>query len=132
VRFKEGTGSTQVLSWRPRHIEFGTNSPTGGWVMINQFYYPTWKAELTGQAQPAMVRSAMPEGLLEVLAPPGRQDIRVQIPVGFMEYLGRWLSVLSILSALIFGFSDKTDSSRGRTTNVDINKQQRRSVCPRQ
>ncbi len=105
VRFKEGTGSTQLLSWTPRHIEFETSSPTGGWVMVNQFYYPTWKAELIDRAKPATVRTVMPEGLLEVQVPPGVQSIAVDIPTSITESMGRWLTALSLVFCLVRGFS---------------------------
>jgi hypothetical protein len=90
--------------WKPRRIELETNSSTEEWVMITQLDYPTWKGELIGQGRPATVRPAMPEGLMEVQVPPGSQWILVYIPISFMEHLGRWLSVLSILLCVMFGF----------------------------
>ncbi|MGB9203406.1 MAG: hypothetical protein WCB94_05455 [Terriglobales bacterium] len=78
VRFLTGEGTANVLLWKPRHIEFQANSATGGWVMIRQFYYPSWRAALVGpyKASPDQtpdidIRAAMPEGLLELRVPPG-------------------------------------------------------------
>ncbi|MGB7263875.1 MAG: 6-pyruvoyl-tetrahydropterin synthase-related protein [Terracidiphilus sp.] len=107
ARFKEGAGTAQVLLWSPRHIQVETNSPTGGWVMVNQFYYPTWQAELIGQSKRAMIRPAMPEGLLEVQVPPGSQKMRVDIPVSALEYLGRLLSVLGLLLCLVPSLAER-------------------------
>jgi hypothetical protein len=103
TRFKEGIGSTQLLMWKPRQIEIETNGSTGGWVMINQLYYPTWKAELIDQGGLVAVRPAVPEGLLEVQAPPGNHRILIHIPVSLAEYMGRWLSILSILLCVALG-----------------------------
>ena len=103
ARFKEGDGIAQVQLWKPRQIELETKSTAGGWVMINQFYYPTWNAELIGQTRPVEVRAAMPEGLLETKVPAGIQEIRVAIPVSRAEYLGRWLSALCTLLCIILG-----------------------------
>jgi hypothetical protein len=103
ARFKQGDGSAEVRLWKPRQIELETNSAAGGWVMINQFYYPTWKAELVGQTAPLEIRAAMPEGLLEVEVPAGIQEIRVGIPVSRAEHLGRWLSALSALLCILWG-----------------------------
>src|SRR5271166_633049 len=103
AKFKEGDGIAQVQLWKPRQIELETNSAAGGWVMISQFYYPTWKAELMGQTAPLEVRAAMPEGLLEVKVPAGIQEIGVGIPVSRAEHLGRWLSALCALLCVIWG-----------------------------
>jgi hypothetical protein len=101
VRFLTGEGTADVLLWKPRHIEFQTNSATGGWVMIRQFYYASWRAALVGpyKASPDQtldidIKAAMPEGLLELQVPPGRQQIQLEIPIGRAERVGYWISVL--------------------------------------
>jgi hypothetical protein len=101
LRFLTGEGTANVLHWQPRHIEFQANSATGGWVMIRQFYYPAWRAALAGayKASPEQsvdidIRAAMPEGLLELQVPPGRQQIQLEIPIGRAERIGYWISVM--------------------------------------
>jgi hypothetical protein len=101
VRFLTGAGTANVLVWKPRHIEFQTNSSTGGWVMIRQFYYPAWRAALVGpyKASPDQtldidIKAAMPEGLLELQVPPGRQQIQLEIPIGRAERIGYWISLM--------------------------------------
>lgn len=70
--------------------------------MINQFYYPEWKARVVGGSSSVEVKAAMPQGLLEVQVPPGRQMTRIEISAGFAERLGRWLSgFCALLSVLI-------------------------------
>ncbi len=105
LTFLGGSGSADVLLWKPRHIEFLTNSSTGGPVMINQFYYPAWRA-LDDNRQAVQVRARAPEGLLEVNVPPGLQRIRLEIPLGPAERIGRWISGLCVLLsvALARGF----------------------------
>ncbi len=105
IRFREGDGTADIIIWRPRQIEFRTNSLTGGWVMVNQFYYPTWTASIRGGATPIEVRTALPEGLLEVQVPPGIQNIRVEIPLSRTEHLGRWISLLCAFLCMLLGFS---------------------------
>ncbi len=119
VRFREGGGSTQLLLWKPRKIELQTQSSTGGWIMINQLYFSTWEAELIDQGKRAMIRPAMPEGLIEVQAPPGNQHIEIDIPISRMEYMGGWLSVLSLLYCLIFCFSKKVGGSHVGKTDIE-------------
>jgi len=94
VRFSEATGNVDVLIWKPRHIEFRTNSVTGGAITINQFYYPAWHAEVTGQSGPAATEAAMPTGLLQLRVPPGIQDVKLDIAVSTPERLGCWVSAL--------------------------------------
>jgi hypothetical protein len=97
VRFLSGNGTANVLLWKPRHLKFETSTTTGGWVMINQFYYPEWRAQVDGDARPLPIKPALRQGLLEVQVPPGTQKIRLDIPVGFAERLGRWVSALCVL-----------------------------------
>jgi hypothetical protein len=95
LTFLGGTGSASVLLWKPRHIEFLTNSSTGGQVMINQFYYPAWRASDNNQAIPVRAKAA--EGLLEVNVPPGIQRVRLEIPISLTERIGRWISGFCLL-----------------------------------
>jgi hypothetical protein len=94
VRFLTGQGTANLLLWKPRHIEFQTNSSTGGRIMIRQFYYPSWRAALVSPYQTLDLQAAMPEGLLELHVPPGRQQIQLEIPVGRAERIGCGISVL--------------------------------------
>ena len=101
VRFSGTMGNVDLLIWKPRHIEFRTNSVTGGTIMINQFYYPAWHAEVTGQSGPAAIEAARPTGLLQLRVPSGIQDVRFEIPVSTAERLGRWISALCALFCLV-------------------------------
>jgi len=86
---------------------FETNSAAGGWVMINQFYYPTWQAESINDHRPLLVRPAMPEGLLEVQVQPGTEKVQVDLPASSSERLGRWLSLIGLLICLLGVFGEK-------------------------
>jgi hypothetical protein len=97
VRFVSGDGTANVLVWKPRHLEFETYAGNGGSVMINQFYYPEWRAKLAGEDRLIEIKTAMPQGLLEVQVPPGSHKIRMEIPVSSAERLGSWLSGLCVL-----------------------------------
>jgi hypothetical protein len=96
LRFLTGTGTANILRWKPRHIEIETNSPTGGQVMINQFFYPSWRAELVGNSRALEVSAAMPQGLLELQVPPGLQHIELEIPVARSEYIGLCISAVCL------------------------------------
>jgi hypothetical protein len=96
IRFVSGdAGTSELQVWRARHIEFKTNSPAGGWVMVNQFYFPEWAATADQTRIPLQVKAALPEGLMAVDVPAGAHKIDVEIPVSRTERLGIWMSLLS-------------------------------------
>jgi hypothetical protein len=104
ARFLTGQGAAAVLLWKPRHIEVQTDCMACGPLMVNQFYYPKWKAQLLPQGTPLPVAPALPEGLVEVQAPPGRQKILLEIPYGLDERTGDWLSALgTLVCAVLLG-----------------------------
>jgi len=95
VRFAGVDGTTQVRRWKARHLEFQADSATGGWVVVKQFYYPEWTAATVDTTRPLALKATKPEGLIEIEVPPGHQEIRVDIPVSFVERLGRWVTAFS-------------------------------------
>jgi hypothetical protein len=103
VRFVSSDGTAKVLAWKPRYLEFETETEAGGCAIVNQFYYPEWKANVVGQGRLLEIETAMPQGLLEIQVPPGRQIIRMEIPVGLAERAGRWLSGLCVLFCIVLG-----------------------------
>jgi hypothetical protein len=106
VRFLAGQGTASVLLWSPRHIEVQTDCNDCGPLLVSQLYYPEWKAQLASGLQPLSVGVALPQGLLEVQVPPGRQQVRLELPRGIAERVGNWLSVLGVLAcAALFAFS---------------------------
>ena len=98
ARFLAGQGAASILLWSPRHIEVQTDCNGCGPLVINQLYYPEWKAHLASGLQPLSVGVALPQGLLEVQVPPGRQQVRLDLPREFAERVGNWVSVLGVLT----------------------------------
>jgi len=100
VRFSGATGTTRIFAWAPRHIEFEAASADGGQVIVSQFYYPLWRAILSGSGELLKTDAAMPEGLVEVRVPPGQAKVALEIGVGPAEIAGRWTSATSVLLAV--------------------------------
>lgn len=94
IRFRQGSGTVNLIRWSPRLIEFEAVAHGPSEIMINQFYYPRWRAQVA-DGTPITIGTAIPEGLLSIPVRPGQQKIRVEMPVSLPERLGRWLSVLS-------------------------------------
>lgn len=124
VRFVEGIGTSQLRLWKARDIEFDTDSSTGGWVEINQFYYPKWTASALGTPQPLEIETAMPEGLVKVKVPAGHEQIRVAIPVQPGERLGRWISFASILLCGIMAWRERSADVSGVLSRSQIGSSQ--------
>ena len=110
VRFLAGSETPDVLLWKARHLQFRINSPSGGWVEVNQFYYPGWTASATGTAGPLPIRAALHDGLMEMEVPPGRQEIHVDLLAVPGEQLGRWISLLSLLLCGFLAWQIKRES----------------------
>jgi hypothetical protein len=100
VKFETNDGTVKVISWAPRHIEFETNSSTGGLVVVNQFYYPAWQAARGHDGTPIQTKAAMPSGLVELPVPSGQETVRLDIPVGFAEHWGQWISLCCLMLSI--------------------------------
>lgn len=100
VGFTASEGKSDATVWEPRHIEFDTDSATGGWVAVHQFYYPGWTASLSVSGSPLRARALVPEGLLEIEVPSGHQQVRADIPVSTLERAGSWISGVAVAATL--------------------------------
>lgn len=96
ARFPPGQGTAQVSLWRPRRIEVLTECDVCGPLIVNQLYYPKWKAELVPGGQPLLVEPVLPQGLLEVQVPPGRHQVLLELPRVLDEQIGTWLSAIGL------------------------------------
>jgi hypothetical protein len=100
ARFISGDGHVNGVLWKPRDIEIDTDGQTGGDLLVNQFYFPEWKAAAGREYPNLIVTPKLPEGLLQVRVPPGPQHVRLQIPMGISEYGGTWISELILILLL--------------------------------
>ncbi|HUA13969.1 MAG TPA: 6-pyruvoyl-tetrahydropterin synthase-related protein [Verrucomicrobiae bacterium] len=114
ARFLTGAGTAKAVLWEPRHIEIETNSPSGGEVLVNQFYYPPWRAILTGENRQIKVEAEIPAGIVKLRVPAGPQHVRLEIPVGPTEYIGQWISGICVF--LTLGLAAKSHLTVRRET----------------
>jgi hypothetical protein len=105
VKFLAGDGAATVLVWRPRHLEVQTDCAACGPLVVKQLFYPRWKARLVSSGEPLLVAPALPQGLIAVQVPPGRQQVLVEMPRGLDERIGNWLSVLGIFVCCVIAGS---------------------------
>src|SRR5262249_11456852 len=96
-----GVGIVEVVRWEPREIVLRTQSDAPAEVLVGQFYFPNWVAEIDGQPDSA-VHHSPPDGLLSVTAPPGQHQITLQFGRGPEERTGQIISAISALCLVIY------------------------------
>jgi hypothetical protein len=96
VAVVEGSGHAVVSSTRPRLIELQAKCESDCTLQISQFYYPAWRARLLAGAAEIPLSPASPGGLMEVSLPPGEYAVELELPRGWSERIGLWLSLLSL------------------------------------
>jgi hypothetical protein len=114
ARFATGQGTAQVLLWKPRHIEVLTECDACGPLIVKQLYYPKWKVRLVPEGKALVVEPKLPQGLLAVQVPPGRNQILVEIPRGLDEQVGMWISAIGFLVWVVLLTASFVGSKRTR------------------
>ena len=96
--------TTTLLSRSPRRMVVAVDMPAEGWVKLPHFYYPGWRAVTGEPATQLPVRPSTPEGLIEVNAGPGRQEILLELVTSGAERIGYGISGFSIALLGVFAF----------------------------
>ena len=105
ARFLTGDGTAMIVAWKPRHIEVQTDCAACGPLVVKRLYYPRWRAWLVPRGEPLSVAPVLPQGLLAMQAPPGRQQVLLEIPRSLDEQIGDWLSALGLITCGALGAS---------------------------
>jgi hypothetical protein len=93
---ERGEGKVTILSRSPGRMVLTVDMPSAGWVKLQHFYYPGWRAVTGESATQLPVRPSKAEGLLEMKAGPGRQTIVLELVPSKAEWIGRGISGFSI------------------------------------
>lgn len=107
--FTGGAGSASILNWRPRRVEVAVNTPGGGPLVLNQFYYDGWTAYRKDNGSPISVGPSKPYGLIELSAPPGNYTAIASLPLDTAERQGLWVSLASL--AALAGWAIRQSTS---------------------
>ncbi len=86
----------------PRRITLHSKAASRKWITIEHLYYPGWVAQLSNEIESGLleVRPSTPEGLLQILVPPGQHDIRLTLEASKEERLGGAISLASLVVLL--------------------------------
>jgi hypothetical protein len=93
VRFESGGGSAKVERWAPRDIRVRLRCERDSSLLVHQFYYPGWRANVTMEASG--------QGLIRVKARAGEYELRLWLDGGRMETVGKWVRALSVVMVLV-------------------------------
>jgi uncharacterized membrane protein YfhO len=67
-------GTARILSYRNTEVVIEAQSPAGGYVVLNDVWFPWWMAEVDGRKVP-LLRANVIFRAVEV--PPGRHTVRM-------------------------------------------------------
>ena len=70
-------------------------------IRLSQFYYPTWKASVDGQA--AQVAPEPRTGLVQIAVPAGTHTLQVTLGRTFAQTWGAIISIVGLIAALLAG-----------------------------
>ena len=99
----DGNGAVQMEARKPRELDVHVKTPTGVTMIVPQFYYPYWKAQLLGESTELPVRPSQPDGLLLISVPRGDYRLQLRLVRGRPEVAGEWISLASLAIVLYLG-----------------------------
>jgi hypothetical protein len=95
---EHGFGFAAITFVQPRSVKVHADCETACTIEIGQFYYPAWRVR--GVAD-AVMRAGSSGGLMEVSIPAGEHDLDLELPLGWSERFGAWLSLACLLLVLV-------------------------------
>ncbi len=104
--------SWQLLAWQARTITLQVSAPTATQLTLHQFYYPGWQANLEDGALLPLEPNA--NGLLQIDVPAGSYRVNLTLARLPQEQAGMWLSALSLLIVLLWGYRQRRSRTAAR------------------
>ena len=124
-----GIGRAEINARKPREIDLHVETSTGVSLVVPQFYYPNWTAQLAGEPNSLPLSPSEPDGLLSLRVPPGDHQIQLRLKRSGAELWGQIISMTCLvivfsqaLLSQIFQNADEVPSDRRRTTTHTINR----------
>ncbi len=96
----EGLGRAEITTHKARAIDLRVEASTDVMVNVPQFYYPYWRAYLSGEGAELSVVPSQPDGLISLSLPSGNHEVQLRLERSRPELIGELISLASIAIAL--------------------------------
>jgi|GEM_PF-704792 len=98
--YDQRNGSITVETWMPRRISFNVNLQKPTTLIVRQFYFPNWRASIFGTGTVLNITPAVNTGLIQIIAPAGKYELRLDMGRLQEENAGLASTCLAILLLL--------------------------------
>lgn len=96
-------GSVEVTRTGPRNIELHVRTPEPASLIVNQLYYPAWKAHAVNDGNELPIGATDPEGVIAIAVPAGERNISLELVQTSSEAAGLWTSMAAlVLTCILF------------------------------
>jgi len=113
-----GTGDPSIVRWASRDILLRVRLDEDARLVVKQFYYPGWEARIVGTGETLKLAPSAKTGLIELRAPRGSYDIRLQLEPLWPERAGEALSLVSLLVLAILFVANHRNRHRGDSSQL--------------
>ena len=96
----QGSGRAEITTDKPREIDLRVEAATDVMVNVPRFYYPYWRAYLSGEGAELSVAPSQPDGLISLSVPSGNHEVQLRLERSWPELIGELISLASIAIAL--------------------------------
>jgi uncharacterized metal-binding protein len=110
----EGAGRAAINARKPREIDLHVETLTGVSLVVPQFYYPYWSAQMAGQPDSLTLSPSEPDGLLSLRVPPGDHQIQLRLKRSGAELWGQIISMACLIIMFSQALISQMISKRGR------------------
>lgn len=95
--FDHRRGSIRVADWEPGKILLNVEAPRRLNVLVRQFYFPGWHAEIVGSERALPVRAGKSLGLMELTLPSGHYQLQLHMAPIWQQVAGSAISGCGVL-----------------------------------
>ncbi|MEO5331062.1 MAG: hypothetical protein H7839_03500 [Magnetococcus sp. YQC-5] len=99
VQIVDKNGTFRVEKWISRHIVLQMDLPEPAKIIVHQFYFPGWQAQIADSTQ--CLTASTPDGLIQVNAPAGQYRLHLTLKKVPAEQVGAIASLIGLTGILI-------------------------------
>src|SRR4030095_16064043 len=115
---EEGNGQVSVEHWSYERVDLRVNATVPSQVVVSQFYYPGWLAQLRDDQIELPVEASNQHGLVTIAVPAGTHSIVLRREPLTEERVGRIISGIALLSLVALWASQLRRRSDATTTTI--------------